>query len=215
MNRFFLKVAAATIGLTAVVLALSCAGGAGGGNNQNNGNGSPNSTDSNVSLLASADPACNDNGNINGMANAVNAAINNQIKGKLKEQLGNGFTYQVSVAPNGQSLEMVVRGALGDVHSADNKTDYDNFMDFMNIVKKFVRKKCTSKVTFMPMIQTAGGPTTTGGGGFEWYACEDPLHPCSDGHCDTNCNKSTAGNSAANAGSSNANTGGTGNSNSR
>jgi hypothetical protein len=79
---------------------------------------------------------------------------------------------------------MVVRGALGDVH---NMLDYDNFTDLVTIAKKFVRKKCTSKVTFFPAMQTKAGDD---GLGFVWFACEDPTHPCSDGRCDTNCNKS-------------------------
>lgn len=184
MNGTLVKMIVAAILLAGLLLALACGSGTGNGNDQNGANTAALS-DSSVEI-AGQDPACDDTGNMNTMRDHVNTAIDKKIKGELRKQLGHSFTYEVSVAPDGKSLEMVVRGALGDVHNANNTLDYDNFTDLMNIAKNFVRKKCTSKVTFFPAIQTTAGDRD----GFVWFACEDPTRPCSDGRCDTNCNKS-------------------------
>ena len=203
MNKTLWRTVIAMIGLASVLLALACAGG-GNGNNHNQGNSTPVPAEVTAAMQ---DPAC-DGDTIQAKYDAVVPAVSKGIKGDLKSELDKGvFSYSLDIAGEGndQYIQMTIRGYVGDFHNKDHTKDFDDFGDLVNLVKKFVRKQCVRKVIFMPKtVAKNGSPAVDNGGGFVWFACDEPTHACSDGSCAENCNKTDV----------NANNGGTSNSNS-
>jgi hypothetical protein len=213
MNTTIIKVAAGLVILASLLWALAC----GVGSNQNGTAADQDQRD--------ADSACGET-NINTRRDKVANKIANRIEAKtrLQEQVNAGvFNYNIDVIDANTayaSLQMTIRGGVGDVHDNTNTKDYENFHELVGIVQKFVRKKCTSRVVFAssgnanapsPPSPQSPEASNTGAvivGDFRWFACEWPNVPC-NGACLPSCDRkndpsSDASNPPANSNSNSA-----------
>jgi len=192
MNTTIIKVAAGLVILASLLWALAC------------GPGSGNGTASVDQDQRDADAACGET-NINSRRDQVANRIAKGIlaKKQLQEQVNAGvFAYNIDVIDANTpyaSLQMTIRGGVGDVHDNTNTKDFDNFHELVGIVQKFVRKKCTSRVVFSPTTNAnAPAPAPAGAedsntgavlvGDFRWFACEWPNVPC-NGACLPSCDR--------------------------
>lgn len=186
MLTTLIKLVLAVVVLASFLTELACGGGSS-VNNTNANTTNVNSTSSETAIVT--DSACNEN-NINTRLQKVTDAVARKIGNKpgLQDQLDRGvFKYQIVIGPGtpGDSLDMYIEGQVGGK---------DNFADLIGIIKNFIQRKCTDQVYFVAPGTLPIKPTTGGGGGFEWFACEDPNVPCPGGECLLSCPAPPGGN---------------------
>ncbi|MEO7658536.1 MAG: hypothetical protein ABIV48_02880 [Pyrinomonadaceae bacterium] len=143
-----------------------------------NANAAANANSADVAAIFSDNGTC-EYANLDTRRKEVYDDIEDKIKkSSLRDQYPAAFKFNVLKAPgnNANSLYLYIGGKISGP---------DEFAVLEKIIKNFVKRKCTSRVIFVPV---AGVPLDTAGvsndPGFEWTACPYPTVPCPGGECE-------------------------------
>ena len=152
------------------------------------------------------DPAC-DETNTNTKIELAQNRIDTALAGD--NELGEGrVKVLVRKSTDGNYLEALVEGYAGGEDEVD---------DLTRILRKFMRKNCVLRVTFVPAgtvppaaANGSGSPAGLRREAFEWSGCEYPKVVCPNGEC---CDGKSTSNSNSPANNSNSNSNANGNTN--
>jgi hypothetical protein len=197
-----IRVAAILAGVLALFgLIISC-GTAPKDGNQNQGIAGD-SANASAIIKDSACDETNTNTKIELAQNRINAAL------AADDELGEGrVKVLVRKSAAGNYLEALVEGSAGGEDEVD---------DLTRILRKFMRKNCVLRVTFVPTgtvppaaANGSGGSSGLRGEDFEWSGCEHPKVVCPNGEC---CDPTITSNTNSPANNSNGNSNANGNAN--
>lgn len=198
-----MRISAGIIAIGALLYFLACTPPPQGNNSSQNQNLSPNQNQGNVHIASKDLKRCDSISDPPGHSHAIKDEIKGKMSSSLKKLLKdqdnpNGtFTLDISKAPDPASY--YIAKVTGKISGDDNLKELSDILnDFQD------KEQCLRLVYFLP---APGSPAALVDSGFEWSACEYPLHVCPNGECCDTKNENT------NTGNMNTNSNGNSNSN--
>lgn len=163
-----------TVVLAVFLSILSCGPGPQNTNQNLNQNQNQNGIETKTAAVA-FDSAC-DEGDIETRRQSAQDKIDRELAGD--DELKDGRV-KILVKTVGTSyLEALVEGrAAGD----------DELEDVSRILRKFMKRKCVLRVSFVPTGTIPPFTSSVRGESFEWNACEWPTVACPNGECASSC----------------------------